>query len=800
MRPSHRRIAVLAMFAALASQRGGVIAASDTIDTQGLSDCALACIGVPQDFCVRLARVYSVDVTKHAFGTCVISNQCSDLGTMGPTVLGERVHELCLTVLDNDRDLLGIVFFGLQDVLYTTPQRRDIVIWGIVVVNVTIFLPIYIHYRNQRMVRHKHWPMSVFITIMLVLFMTFTVFFWTVCQDVRNINLSFVRAWTTLHVTTLLMSMHGLHALMVTHYFQAKVQSLRMQLQSELPMIFRYHAGGADGEATANGGNSSTPHPKSRKQSRTHAHTRSTGSTGQHQRSSDDETMMRYAGEATSSHNWQADESSRLALGLSEIAEDVNRSAASALPSTRPAAIMYATQESVTATADRLRRAHYWARPHMAWVFFFISGVPSWCFLIWGFGFNFWSPHLTEYITWISMFQSFMAIVLMAVLRIPWLPADNFYIKYQLIVSITGITINFVAYTINHYRPSESAQTIIAWSLGLTLCSSIFSLIIFPSCMCLVPSARDSIGLRAHRPSRSERLISAESGGELETQQLRPSSRRVTVTTIGHAVSEALTSVRKAVAPSRLIARRGDKQGLSGKTQSTSSSATAAGGSYAAKLNRILDTRPDTDPGSHAVSVKPPQLPTFATAGRISLPPLRTGGIPTAPGAPSARSPASLNPTHELEMTLANPTTLAALSQFCAHEYCVETILFLSAAEDYRSSVKAATAAATRAQARSERAPPANSGAADARLAWATHIIESFITPGSINEINLPSSTRTAVEASFGRARDGGAEQLPGDLFEECAEHVKYMLATDIMPRYRRSRFYVPSDDDPAGV
>ncbi|KAJ3184502.1 hypothetical protein HDU87_003902 [Geranomyces variabilis] len=797
MRLLHRRIAFLALTGALASRRGGVNAAGGTIDTQGLSECALACIGVPQDFCVNLARVYSVDATKQAFSTCVVSNQCSDLGTLGPTVLGDCVQELCFSLLDSDRSLLGVVFFGLQDVLYTTPQRRDIVIWVIVVVNVTIFLPIYIHYRNQRMVRHKHWPMSVFIVLMLVLFMTFTVFFWTVCQDVRNINLSYVRAWTTAHVTTLLMSMHGLHALMVTHYFQAKVQSLRMQLQSELPMIFRYHAGGPDGE-TANGANSSTTQSKSRKQSRPHAHTRSTGSTGQHQRSTDDETMMRYAGEATSSNNWQADESSR--LGLSEIAEDVNRSATSALPSMRPTAVMYATQESVTATADRLRRAHYWARPHMAWVFFFISGVPSWGFLIWGFGLNFWSPHLTEYITWISMVQSFMAILLLFGLRIPWLPADNFYIKYQLIIAIIGITINFVSYTINHYSPSDSAQAIIAWSLGLTLCASIFSLIIFPSCMCFIPSARDSMGLRAHRPNRNERLISAGSGDELETQQLRPSSRRVTITAIGHAFTEALASVRNAVSLSRSAARRGEKEELAGKAQSSASSATTAGGSYAAKLNRILDTRPDTDPGSHPVSVKPPQLPAFATAGRISLPPLRTGGIPTAPGAPSARSPASLNPTYELEMTLANPTTLAALSQFCAHEYCVETILFLSAAEDYRSSVNAATAAATRAQARSERPPPSNTGAADARLAWATHIVESFITPGSINEINLPSSTRTAVETSFGRARAGGAEQLPGDLFEECAEHVKYMLATDIMPRYRRSRFYVPSDADLAGV
>ncbi|KAJ3154114.1 hypothetical protein HDU86_005041 [Geranomyces michiganensis] len=610
---------------------------------------------------------------------------------------------------------------------------------------------------------------------MLVIFATLTVFFYTICQDVRNINMSLVRAWVSTHIVALLMSMHALHALIVTHYFQSKVQSLRVQLQSELPMIFRYHAGGPD-EGTANGVNSSTTHSKSRKQSRTHMQTRSTGSAGQQ-----DETMMRYHAEATSSQNWHGDDTSRIGLGLSEIAEDVSRSAASALPPARPAAVMYATQESVTATADRLRRAHYWARPHMAW---------------------FWSPNIMEYFAWISLFQSFLAILLLFGLRVPWMPSDNFYIKYQLITAVGGVSINFVAYTLNHYKPSQYAQTIIAWSFGLTLCSSIFSLIIFPSLMCLAPSARDSVRPFAHRPWRSQQLTSAESGHELETQQPRASSGRAAFSAIRHAFYDASTSIRNVIAPSRIVAGTNcdEKVGLAERIKSASSSAKTAGGSYAAKLNRILDTRPDTDPGSRPASIKPPQLPTFATAGRNSLPALRTGGPPSTPGAPSARSPTSLNPTQELEMTLANPITLAALSQFCAHEYCVETILFLSAAEDYRSSVKAATAAATRSYARSERAPPSASGASDARLAWATHIVESFISPGSINEINLPSSTRTAVEARFGRARDSGAEQLPADLFQECAEHVKYMLATDIMPRYRRSRFYVPTEADLAGV
>ncbi|TPX59852.1 hypothetical protein SpCBS45565_g07650 [Spizellomyces sp. 'palustris'] len=131
--------------------------------------------------------------------------------------------------------------------------------------------------------------------------------------------------------------------------------------------------------------------------------------------------------------------------------------------------------------------------------------------------------------------------------------------------------------------------------------------------------------------------------------------------------------------------------------------------------------------------------------------------------------------TSELEAALGNATSLRQLTKFAAHEFCVENLLFLAAAMDYQVRASSTTGSGTDTESRSK---------------WAERIIFDFVRTGSVNEVNLPSSIRYRCEESFSIAKQH-VEPLDPDLFLEAVEHVKYMLATDIMPRYKRSRFYV---------
>ncbi|KAJ3022251.1 hypothetical protein HKX48_006673 [Thoreauomyces humboldtii] len=227
---------------------------------------------------------------------------------------------------------------------------------------------------------------------------------------------------------------------------------------------------------------------------------------------------------------------------------------------------------------------------------------------------------------------------------------------------------------------------------------------------------------------------------------------------------------------------------------------------YALSLGRILDTKIDSDePGSPASMARftlPPQGFLDPNLSR-SIRQTSSTASPTRSNQ-NRRATHALNPTHDLDMTLSNPITLAALSQFAAHEFCVENILFLAAAEEFYTRVTLCSKSPPSMPISRNTAPNQQQTSqipGDDRVAWARAVVDSFVEAGSPNEVNLPSSVRTVVEdtlrkASEAAGRRANAEPLPADMFAEAVEHVKHMLATDIMPRYRRSRFYV--DQDPA--
>ncbi|KAI8916924.1 hypothetical protein DFJ77DRAFT_325264 [Powellomyces hirtus] len=195
---------------------------------------------------------------------------------------------------------------------------------------------------------------------------------------------------------------------------------------------------------------------------------------------------------------------------------------------------------------------------------------------------------------------------------------------------------------------------------------------------------------------------------------------------------------------------------------------------YAVALSKILDTGMEGDDPAVQMGSQPLNLPMSLFSADGSTEPSVGGRRPdgnrfvdrNASGLLKRPGTVSLNPTRDLDMTLANPASLAALSQFAAHEYCVENLLFLAAAEDFRSRVARLVGSNSRSGAQYH-------ATADDRLSCASHIMDAFITPGSMNEINLPSYVRTETEKRFRKAKEPGSDSLPGNIFDECVEHVK---------------------------
>ncbi|KAI8916925.1 hypothetical protein DFJ77DRAFT_324992 [Powellomyces hirtus] len=403
--------------------------------TGQLSQCGMNCMiaasGSVETFCSGAFK--NAESMRAPYFSCAVPAQCPDLADI--VKLEADLLEHCTVYLEENRHRIGLFFFG-TDLLFLVKETRDLVFGAIHILFIVVFVPIYIVHRKERMVRHKDWKMSVIVATTLVIFSVLNMFYYTCFEDLRNLDPIRIRIWASLQILSLTLSMCGLHALIIVHYLQAKVQALRVQLQTEIPVIFQYRGG----EIT----DFAEEARQQRKSGDVQSNSVSIGARGSSikgGRRESDEEAMRHGGESshycgTIVESFPGPETSPALGEISEehhaadhAADGIARSKASRQfadsMSLTPQPIIYATQESVAQTAERLRRAIYWARPHMAWVYFIVCGIPAWGLNVYGVVYAYEKGDIIKYLAYVAMYQVGLADVLLLILGIPWLPRDK---------------------------------------------------------------------------------------------------------------------------------------------------------------------------------------------------------------------------------------------------------------------------------------------------------------------------------------------------------------------------------------
>ncbi|TPX56240.1 hypothetical protein SpCBS45565_g08444 [Spizellomyces sp. 'palustris'] len=391
-------------------------------------------------------------------------------------------------------------------------------------------------------------------------------------------------------------------------------------------------------------------------------------------------------------------------------------------------------------TATSLRRVNFWAQERMCFVYYFLTAIPMLCFLAWLMSVKWGQPDFEEYTVWVFLWQILGADLLILVLRVPWvMMGDNMAIKWQILVTAIVMTFNKGWTAYDYYHHSQATADGLVWLAVFVPIFYQILLLAAPTVVALLPGYQDTVRktrtglLWLTRSSHGASSIVSETKGSM--QDLHGTN---TTTSVRHgSKSAAVSRVGQEDTPTQLPVMSDTIRKI---TTSISSTAVNQRTSF-----------------SHPMPVNAASTVTSHQA---------------AQGGAQKRNRSTCHPpTRELDLTLAHPTTLSALTTFAAHEFCTENLLFLANTMDYRHRYSRFTG--------------------PDRLTYAQNILYDFVRAGSTNEVNLPSGIRREIEKKLKEAPTKGDEWNGEKVFDDAVEHVKQMLATDILPRYKRSRFYI---------
>ncbi|KAJ3188016.1 hypothetical protein HDU85_006409 [Gaertneriomyces sp. JEL0708] len=154
----------------------------------------------------------------------------------------------------------------MDRITFTLVKDRRIIIGTIVqgAMN-SIFIPLYVALRKERIIRFRHWRVSVMISIMMQIFTATLAAESASLGDAKDVSLPRIRALLFVSLAALHLAAAGFIALIVSHYYLDSSQKLRSLLQTELPAVYHYESSITNSSRASSLGSEDAPRGTKRK-------------------------------------------------------------------------------------------------------------------------------------------------------------------------------------------------------------------------------------------------------------------------------------------------------------------------------------------------------------------------------------------------------------------------------------------------------------------------------------------------------------------------------------------------------
>ncbi|KAI9103153.1 hypothetical protein DFS34DRAFT_354497 [Phlyctochytrium arcticum] len=570
--------------------------------------------------------------------------------------------------------------------------------------------------------------MCIGLSVIFLIYQGLVVFFYTTVSNLLTISEGKIRAWIVMTMICCGLVYPGFFSLIISHYVRDRVQQLRCTLRAQLPQVYFY-------DRVSTGSSAGAAY-------HVHAVNHSTSTNISLQASELSTHLTKSPSVAAVLHGDRrrttivppvplTERSIKTSVSsttpLNDVASGLTRSGTRKDVANIPPAIAKTGEltelrgEKLHEAAERLRKLSKFDKEYCSLLYFLVTAVPVFCFVTWLLSSKLGKPDFEGFMVYYYFICALIADVLV-LLSQPWNQlSDNFGVKYQistaavLVTAYQSGTVYSWARAVSHEEERDKIGLIMSWFLVFFPIVYQLLLIVIPTVIAIIPSNQDTVHrsgvglwfLRSQTTAGSEQSLAAPSWDDSSSQ----------------------TSTYP----------RMDSISGGGLTDATKKS---SGG----------DSTPPVSENRTVIIAEPRE------ADRLERPRTTSGGglKATAPTTKQKSRPrsAAYPPTRELDAILFNAQALQALTQFSAHEYCTENLLFLGAAFEYRVQYNRKTS--------------------EARMAYAETIYNDYVRAGSFNEVNLPGTLRRELDHALHKDAVAQKEQWQGQLiFEDAVDHIK---------------------------